>query len=162
MREPRATTYSHQISKVMSRRCLKESMQRCSSLGGEGHWIITTVDPTSNRKVFSLRGENGGRMPVCFWGFLEEFKKSKQDPKLQNLSLPLKTHRKYLLFSNSNLLSPVSTSFCPFCYAELHMAGLEEKATFDIIQNLHLISTASEQTLWQECPGPEFLNKKMF
>lgn len=48
--EPRATTYNHRILKVISRRCLRDSMQRSTSLGGEGHGIITTVDPTSNRR----------------------------------------------------------------------------------------------------------------
>lgn len=87
-----------------------------------GHGRITTVDPTINREDFSLREENRGTKPACFLGFLEGFKKNpNRIPNLQNLSFPLKTPRKYLLFSNSNLLPPVSTSFSPSCYAELHM-----------------------------------------
>lgn len=50
-------------------------MKRSTSLQGEEHGIITTVDPTSNRKVFGLQEENGGTRPACFLRFLEEFKK---------------------------------------------------------------------------------------
>lgn len=75
MYEPRATIYSYYISKVISRSCLRESMQRSTSLGGKGHGIITTVDPTSNRKDLDLQEENGVTRPACFPGFLEELKK---------------------------------------------------------------------------------------
>lgn len=122
----------------------------------QGNGIITTTDPTINRKDFSLWEQNRGIKPACFLGFLEGFKKNpNRIPNLQNLSFPLWTQRKYLFFSNSNLLPPVSTSLCPSCYAKLH-EGRGKGYTFNIIQNLHLTPAASDRLCGRHTQGQFF------
>ena len=117
--EPQSTVT--RISKLFPGAAWRRACKSTAVWKQQGHGRITTADPTYNRKDFSLQEENRRTKSACFLSFLEGFKKNpNRIPNLQNLSVPLKTHRKYLLFSNANLLPPVITSFCPSCYAKLH------------------------------------------